>query len=203
MSPRTKEQCEEIREKRTQQILAAAEQVYLEAGTSLDIRDVAKQAKLGYGTVYHYYSNKHLLLADLLKKGFELAAAMTQAVFSGSERPLQQLERYCNRLPVLWREQPAAFFVFKLAAENFAGLEPEARGHSRQQFQESLYQPVVQCLRAAVACSDVPHRLDVEKTANTMIGAFIGCYGIYMYHGNHSLDPAFLTNVLLKGIREE
>ncbi|WP_138753301.1 TetR/AcrR family transcriptional regulator [Paenibacillus sinopodophylli] len=66
MTPRTKEQNEEIRLRRLAQIRKAAADVFLNKGPLLEIRDVAAQAGLGYGTVYHYYSNKGDLLHDLL-----------------------------------------------------------------------------------------------------------------------------------------
>lgn len=40
--------------------------MFLNKGPLLEIRDVAAQAGLGYGTVYHYFSNKGDLLHDLL-----------------------------------------------------------------------------------------------------------------------------------------
>ncbi|CAM4497241.1 AcrR family transcriptional regulator [Paenibacillus endophyticus] len=66
MTPRTKEQNEDIRQQRLAQIRIAAADVFLNKGPLLEIRDVAAQAGLGYGTVYHYYSNKGDLLNDLL-----------------------------------------------------------------------------------------------------------------------------------------
>ncbi|MGS5019946.1 TetR family transcriptional regulator [Paenibacillus sp. JJ1683] len=71
MSPRTKEQNEEIRLRRLAQIRKAAADVFLNKGPLLEIRDVAVQAGLGYGTVYHYYSNKGNLLHDLLWDALE------------------------------------------------------------------------------------------------------------------------------------
>ncbi|MEE4570418.1 TetR family transcriptional regulator [Paenibacillus polymyxa] len=73
MSPRTKEQNEEIRLRRLAQIRKAAADVFLNKGPLLEIRDVAVQAGLGYGTVYHYYSNKGNLLHDLLWDALERA----------------------------------------------------------------------------------------------------------------------------------
>ncbi|WP_315792662.1 helix-turn-helix domain-containing protein [Paenibacillus sp. BIC5C1] len=71
MTPRTKEQNEEIRLRRLAQIREAAADVFLNKGPLLEIRDVAVQAGLGYGTVYHYYSNKGDLLHDLLWDALE------------------------------------------------------------------------------------------------------------------------------------
>lgn len=74
MTPRTKEQNEQIRLRRMKQILKAAADVYLDKSMLMEIRDVAAAAGLGYGTVYHYYNNKSDLLYDLLFQGLERAA---------------------------------------------------------------------------------------------------------------------------------
>ncbi|PPQ48528.1 TetR family transcriptional regulator [Paenibacillus peoriae] len=79
MSPRTKEQNEEIRLRRLAQIRKAAADVFLNKGPLLEIRDVAVQARLGYGTVYHYYSNKGNLLHDLLWDALERAGGWLEA----------------------------------------------------------------------------------------------------------------------------
>ncbi|AIQ16349.1 TetR family transcriptional regulator [Paenibacillus sp. FSL H7-0357] len=79
MTPRTKEQNEEIRLRRLAQIRKAAADVFLNKGPLLEIRDVAAQAGLGYGTVYHYYSNKGDLLYDLLWDAVERAGGWLEA----------------------------------------------------------------------------------------------------------------------------
>lgn len=79
MTPRTKEQNEEIRLRRLVQIRKAAADVFLNKGPLLEIRDVAVQAGLGYGTVYHYYSNKGDLLHDLLWDALDRAGEWLEA----------------------------------------------------------------------------------------------------------------------------
>ncbi|WP_372008536.1 TetR/AcrR family transcriptional regulator [Paenibacillus chitinolyticus] len=80
MTPRTKEQNEEIRLRRLAQIRKATADVFLNKGPLLEIRDVAAQAGLGYGTVYHYYSNKGDLLHDLLWDALERAGGWLEAL---------------------------------------------------------------------------------------------------------------------------
>lgn len=79
MTPRTKEQNEQIRLRRMKQILKAAAEVYLDKSMLMEIRDVAAAAGLGYGTVYHYYNNKSDLLYDLLSQGLERASEIWAA----------------------------------------------------------------------------------------------------------------------------
>ncbi len=94
MTPRTKEQNEEIRLQRLVQIRKAAADVFLKKGPLLEIRDVAAQAGLGYGTVYHYYSNKGDLLRDLLWDALERAGGWLEAPL---EAPLKvRLEAQLN-----------------------------------------------------------------------------------------------------------
>ncbi|MGN7765697.1 TetR/AcrR family transcriptional regulator [Paenibacillus sp. 22594] len=85
MSPRTKEQNEDIRLRRLAQIRKAAADVFLNKGLLLEIRDVATHAGLGYGTVYHYYSNKGDLLHDLLWDALERSGGWVEAAL---EAPL-------------------------------------------------------------------------------------------------------------------
>ncbi|MFE6076392.1 TetR/AcrR family transcriptional regulator [Paenibacillus sp. NPDC057886] len=90
MTPRTKEQNEEIRMRRLAQIRKAAADVFLNKGPLLEIRDVAAQAGLGYGTVYHYYSNKGDLLHDLLWDALERSEGWPEAprVSDANEEPV-------------------------------------------------------------------------------------------------------------------
>ncbi|MGW9127448.1 TetR/AcrR family transcriptional regulator [Paenibacillus chitinolyticus] len=93
MTPRTKEQNEEIRLRRLAQIRKAAADVFLNKGPLLEIRDVAAQAGLGYGTVYHYYSNKGDLLHDLLWDALERAGRWLEA-------PLKALPKIPSEVPL-------------------------------------------------------------------------------------------------------
>lgn len=92
MTPRTKEQNEDIRLRRLAQIRKAAADVFLNKGLLLEIRDVAAQAGLGYGTVYHYYSNKGDLLHDLLWDALERNGGWLQAPAEALQKvPLEVL----------------------------------------------------------------------------------------------------------------
>ncbi|MEK4062961.1 MULTISPECIES: TetR/AcrR family transcriptional regulator [Paenibacillus] len=152
MTPRTKEQNEEIRLRRLAQIRKAAADVFLNKGPLLEIRDVAAQAGLGYGTVYHYYSNKGDLLYDLLWDAVERAGGWMDAPAgghfalaaaadtgntvaadsrSGSRKTAAAAElgpvaAAGVRLLQLWAEDHALYLLHKQASEDFASL-PEAR----------------------------------------------------------------------------
>ena len=63
MVPRTEEQNEIVREQRRAKLLQAAQQVFSRQGFHASkVADVAKEAKVSQGTVYHYYESKEALL---------------------------------------------------------------------------------------------------------------------------------------------
>lgn len=96
MTPRTKEQNEEIRLRRLAQIRKAAADVFLDKGPLLEIRDVAAKAGLGYGTVYHYYSNKGDLLHDLLWDALDRDGGWLEAP---QDAPLEALSKIPSEVP--------------------------------------------------------------------------------------------------------
>ena len=62
MPPRTEEQNEQLREQRKTQLLAAAQRVFARQGFhAATVSDVAAEAGVSQGTVYHYFDSKESL----------------------------------------------------------------------------------------------------------------------------------------------
>ncbi|NOU93016.1 TetR family transcriptional regulator [Paenibacillus sp. LMG 31456] len=201
MSPRTKEQNDEIRERRKLQIIETAELLFIRNGMSLDIRDVAQAAQLGYGTVYHYYNNKHLLIHDIMESGFS-AAEETAKQLNAPQSPLSLLHTYLRCLPDSWTKSRAAFAIYKKASENFSMFEPDIQHVYNNRFEEFIYMPVVVLIQKAISLQELSDKLDPHRTANTLLGALIGAYSIYSGHDNQRFDANFTADVLIKGILE-
>lgn len=193
MCPRTKEQNEFIRLQRKEQILDVAARSYFRTGGSFDIRDVAREAGLGYGTVYHYYPNRHLLIEDLLESGFERCEqVIAEWVNSGGSQPdYRQLLAYCKTLLLLWQSDARAYLVYKMAAEHFAGLPEKGRPHARRRFMEGLYVP----LQSAAGCED--------DSIDHMFAVLVGCSGLYYYAGNSDLDVDRIARLAMQAITKE
>lgn len=93
VSPRTKEQNEEIRRQRKQEIMQAALQVYAEKGYSAtEIGDIAKRAGLARGLVYHYFENKQALFRELYEHMMDKTQQTTVSHF-WQEGPVFELFR--------------------------------------------------------------------------------------------------------------
>lgn len=70
MSPRTKEQFQNIREERKQQILDAALEIFaLNGFHKASISQIAKEASISKGLLYNYFENKEELLSQVMIEG--------------------------------------------------------------------------------------------------------------------------------------
>ncbi|MCM2998958.1 TetR/AcrR family transcriptional regulator [Paenibacillus cellulositrophicus] len=111
MSPRTKEQNEEIRRQRQQEILQAAMRVYVEKGyAASEVSDIADRAGLAHGLVFYYFKNKKNLFRALYEHMMEESRRYTDAFFAQDRPVLELLETYarivCERVlenPVMSR----------------------------------------------------------------------------------------------------
>lgn len=194
MCPRTKEQNDLIRMQRREQILDAAAHSYFRTGGSFDIRDVAREAKLGYGTVYHYYPNRHLLIEDVLDSGFErceVALAEWTGNRGGGDADGKQLLAYCKALLELWRTDARAYLVYKMAAEHYAGLPEQDRHAAKRHFRERLYVPLQSTAKRQ------------DDSVDHMLAVLVGCCGLYYYAGTAELDVDRIALLAMQAITKE
>jgi len=196
MSPRTKEQNEAIRMTRMHQIRDAAAEVYLQRGMSFEMRDVAAQAGLGYGTVYHYYKNKHQLFHDLLMSALDSASELSARTLAAGKPVPERLKAWAVGLLKLWAEEPMVFILYKMASENFHQLPPESVGRLPDRFEAELYGPVIDALRAS------EDEASAFENANVLIGSLTGCAGLWLYHGRRELDAEKIAERLLAGFEQ-
>ncbi|MGG1554299.1 TetR/AcrR family transcriptional regulator [Paenibacillus ferrarius] len=193
MCPRTKEQNEHIRTQRREQILDAAARAYFRTGGSLDIRDVAREAELGYGTVYHYYPNRHLLIEDVLDSGFERCelALAEWAHLDGRSPDERQVLLYCKALLRLWQSDARAYLVYKMAAEHYAGLPYKDRLPAQRRFMERLYVPL----------QSITQRND--DSVDHLLAVLVGCCGLHYYAGTSELDVDRIAQLAMQAITKE
>ncbi|GIO92309.1 MULTISPECIES: TetR/AcrR family transcriptional regulator [Paenibacillus] len=180
MSPRTKEQNDAIREIRMNQIMQAAAEVYLEKGIQLEIRDVAVKAELGYGTVYHYYKNKQMLLEDLLWDALNRTESAVQPALTGEGGRSHEAASFSRLLLRKCIQDPSVFILLKSVADNFHHFPGNRFIKLFADFQERIYSPFVEMIREGID-SKSP-----EKTANLIFGSLIGCAALNIHHNMQS-----------------
>ncbi|OZB92354.1 TetR/AcrR family transcriptional regulator [Paenibacillus sp. XY044] len=196
MSPRTKEQNDAIREMRMNQIMQAAAEVYLEKGIHLEIRDVAVKAELGYGTVYHYYKNKHMLLEDLLWDALYRAESAVLPALTGDGVSLHKAESFSRLLLQECVQDPSVFILLKTVADNFHHFPGNRFIKLSADFQERIYLPFVEMIREEIGSTSP------EKTANLIFGSLVGCAALNIHHNMQSeMDVDSIVDMIFSGIQ--
>ncbi|WP_135553816.1 TetR/AcrR family transcriptional regulator [Paenibacillus cymbidii] len=196
MSPRTKEQNDQIRDKRIRQMLEAAAEVYMAKGMAMEMRDIADKAALGYGTAYHYYRNKLDLLHDMLEEAVDLAKAAADDSLGSQGEPEMRLRRHFHKLTELWTERTSVYILYKLIADNFHHLPDERFALLYDRFQAELYQPVARTMREWAQGHPDP-----EKLANWTLGALVGSAGVYKHYRRFDDSAAEAVDLWFDGLR--
>lgn len=195
MSPRTKEQNEAIREMRMNQIMQSAAEVYLEKGVQLEIRDVAVKAELGYGTVYHYYKNKHMLLEDLLWDALNRTESAVLPSITGDGGSLLKAESFSKLLLLKCIQDPSVFILLKTVADNFHHFPGNRFSKLFADFQERVYLPFVGMIREGIGSTSP------EKTANLIFGSLVGYAALNIHHNmRNEMDVEGIVDMIFSGI---
>lgn len=133
MSPRTKEQNEEIRKQRRQEILEAAILVYAEKGyAASEIGEIAERAGLARGLVYHYFKNKQTLFRELYEYMLGRTQSFTKSHFEQDGSVFDLFSEYARIVCKQVLEEPSIsrFYMrisldvhYLYTAEQFSSFE--------------------------------------------------------------------------------
>jgi TetR/AcrR family fatty acid metabolism transcriptional regulator len=118
-------------------ILHAAVKVFAEKGYhGCRIADVAKQAGVAYGLVYHYFQNKEELLESVFAEQWTIFIDALRAISDGPGTAPEQLAGFCRFAVDVFRTAPAAVRVLLLEVAR----TPNAfrAGSTRQTFQDAV-----------------------------------------------------------------
>ncbi|QTD40524.1 TetR/AcrR family transcriptional regulator [Sporosarcina sp. Te-1] len=89
--PKTEQQNQELRDARREQILRVATSIFARRGMAgTKISDIAKEAQLSHGLVYHYFSSKEEIFIELVRNA---AASSIEVIHMANEQPGQAAEK--------------------------------------------------------------------------------------------------------------
>ncbi|MBL0937374.1 MAG: TetR/AcrR family transcriptional regulator [Gemmatimonadaceae bacterium] len=103
--------------KRMDEILDAAEQLFMEVGMATSsIQEIAKRAGSSVGSIYHFFPTKDAIIAALRarheEEGKVVRVAIRAAVESGAHLPLKEfVDRLMSPLADFVEQRPAAFVL--------------------------------------------------------------------------------------------
>ncbi|WCE06281.1 TetR/AcrR family transcriptional regulator [Pseudoxanthomonas sp. JBR18] len=87
-------------QKNYQRLLSVAREVFQESGAEASLRDIARKAGVGLGTLYRHFPTREALLEALLRDGFEALAAQADALLQAES---------ADAALVAWLQQIIAF----------------------------------------------------------------------------------------------
>jgi AcrR family transcriptional regulator len=129
MSPRRKEQNEQLRESRRLQILDAALTMYVKSGyNGADMDAVAAQAGLAKGLVYYYYKTKQELFRAMFQWALNNTMEMSDAFFNSclNKPPLERLVHYIwNIFNLSEKDARVIQFAMRMPFDAFAVFGPD------------------------------------------------------------------------------
>jgi len=94
-------------EERRRQILEAAVRAFAKKGYHASrVSDIAEEAGVAYGLVYHYFESKDAVLEAIFREMWGMMVGAINAVESLDDSPREQLRKACAIVLRTWRDYP-------------------------------------------------------------------------------------------------
>ena len=94
-------------EERRRQILDAAVRTFAKKGYhACRVSDIAAEAGVAYGLVYHYFDSKDAVLESVFREMWGMMVGAINAIEQIEESPRQQLRKSCAIVLRTWRDYP-------------------------------------------------------------------------------------------------
>ena len=90
--PKTKPQCEQIKDKRRKDLIKTATRIFaFENYKSVTIDDITTELNWSHGLFYHYYKNKEQLFIDVMNETIDLARKLIDFKSHKQLSPLEEI----------------------------------------------------------------------------------------------------------------
>lgn len=111
--PRTEEENQRIREEQKKNILEGAIRAFARNGfPATKMADIATEANVSYGLVYHYFPNKEQILAELTGVAVQEVSEVTRQVLEMPGTPLDRLRWLVSVILRHLQKSPETMMVF-------------------------------------------------------------------------------------------
>ena len=128
MSPRDEAENERIREERREKILQAAAKVFTRWGyASTRIADIAAEAGVSHGLVYHYFQSKDQIFAALVELAMQVALQTTRGAAEQPGTPWDRIAGMVETMVMGARFGPEYYALVQQAFASEAVPEPIRR----------------------------------------------------------------------------
>jgi len=150
-------------------ILHAAVRVFADKGYhGCRIADVARQAGVAYGLVYHYFRNKEALLEKVFEEQWAIFLAAVRAIREGPGSSAERLAGVCRFAVDVLKTAPAAVRVLLLEMARTPNVV--RAGHTRQTFEDAL-RLVAEMIADGQKADEIRREIDPMVAAAGLLGA--------------------------------
>jgi TetR/AcrR family fatty acid metabolism transcriptional regulator len=193
-------------------ILHAAVRVFAERGYhGCRIADVAKEARVAYGLVYHYFKNKDALLESVFAEQWSIFIRAIESISEGPGCATEHLSGVCSFAIDAFKLAPAAVRVLVLEVARTPNAIKEKR--TRQSF-ETAVRLVAGVVKRGQDAGEIRPELDPMVAAACLMGSIeicltgmvVGTLGNPKSNGPHAKEEAIeavkhdLLEVALRGL---
>jgi TetR/AcrR family transcriptional regulator len=132
MSPRTKAQFEAMQDAARKKIQDAGLILFARKGlAATGVTEIAKEAEVSLGLLYHYYASKEELFSDLVNMAIQGAGEALKGFGEGDMNAAEQIKKISRMVcGVLQRENKTAYFFLLLIQAGLAGAFPQTQGEN-------------------------------------------------------------------------
>lgn len=150
-------------------ILHAAVRVFADKGYhGCRIADVARQAGVAYGLVYHYFKNKGELLESVFAEQWTIFIRAIESIRAGPEAAAEQLAAVCRFALDVFRTAPQAVRVLILEV---ARTPNQLRAGSTRQTFEVALRLLAEMVRRGQEAGELRRDVDPVIGAASILGA--------------------------------
>lgn len=173
-------------------LLAAARVFDLRGYSAATLRQIAEEAGILAGSVYHHVASKEALYLEVNREGYQRMQARVQRALAGLEDPWQRLEAACRaHLEEMLAGDAISHVTGGGLMEPRDGLVHATLGPLRREY-EALWAGLVDAL-------PLPAALDRSVLRLNLLGALNWTHTWYRPDG--SLSPAGLAAQLVRALR--
>lgn len=170
----SKEIKEGKRNKRRRVILNAARKLLLQRGYyNISMRQIAKIADMGVGTIYFYFNSKEEIYATLSEEVFDLIFSRMSLAAETADTPREKIRRIADALREFHRRHKSYYdFIDYFIAAPFV-IFPPALKRRVDNYGQRVLAPIIDALDAGVVSGDFI-RLDAREYALVFIASLRG-----------------------------
>jgi AcrR family transcriptional regulator len=136
MAPRSEESNTQIKDDRQKQILSSALKVFIHKGfAAAKMSDIATEAGISYGLMYHYFQSKDEIYAELVRDAVDSSRHVIEQLKADDLEPIDKMRALVAQIFKSVGQQQSAGYYFVLMMEAMtSGVYPaRAALHSHNQ----------------------------------------------------------------------